>query len=237
MDLDGVELDSTVGSRKKLNQSSKEKADKVENYVIGLLEGGHRDRVLALLGDAPEEIIASYEDSDSMDDFRADYGMALSHNPALRWYGKLAKMFSGSQFGVNEGELFLKAPRDSLKMALNHFNSDFNSMDENSPIVSVLRNAYDQVQKAEEERVSKQMEGDYVVNSEDTPPGMASMLNPKSILRIDDNEFMDTQSPHLRPHPEAPVVDDESSVDSVLGMDDSGDDDYRFKTSSFYGIW
>ena len=132
---------------KSASGNAADKAYKVESYLVSLLNKGHRSRALALLGESSEDITASF-DSDSMDSFKADYGVALSHNPALKWYGKLAGMFGPKQFGVVGNQLYLNAPVASLRTALEHFNGDFTGMDEYSPIVSVLKDAFEQVENS-----------------------------------------------------------------------------------------
>lgn len=113
-----------------------ELSQNVEDHFIDLLTSQNRQDILTLtsempnLGTIPPEVFSA---------FQSDYLLALSHNPALKWYGKLTKALTSEQFSAQDGSLTLVLPPELFRKIIYPFLGQFPThLAETSPLVDLV---------------------------------------------------------------------------------------------------
>lgn len=102
----------------KVAKSPEVLATEVEEFILDLIAAKEQDTVLELTGDKKGSLPGSY-----IVDFMADYSVARSVNPALRWYGKLLSL--GAKLTSSQAGLDLKIAKNVFKESVTPFLSDF----------------------------------------------------------------------------------------------------------------
>lgn len=121
-----------------------EVAISVEDCLIDLLAADKRAELLTLTGETPN--LLGLVDQSWYNEFQTDYLRALSHNPALKWYGKITKMSSPEQFRVEDGILLLSLTPEKFKKTLLPFLGDFpEALSDESPLVSLVYSLAEQL--------------------------------------------------------------------------------------------
>lgn len=115
-----------------------------EDALLDLLEHDRRAELLVLTGETPR--LPGLVNDSWFTEFNADYLRALSHNPALKWYGKLTKMSTPEQFRVEDGVLLLSITPEKFKKTLQPFLHDFNDeLADESPLISLVLSIAEQL--------------------------------------------------------------------------------------------
>lgn len=116
----------------------------VEDTLLELLEHGKRDQLLVMTGEAPN--VRGTLEPGVLAEFTPDYTHAVAYNPAIKWYGKLAKILSAEQFSLVNGALNLAMPPELYRKVLHPFLGDFREeFADASPLVAVVRNLMGQM--------------------------------------------------------------------------------------------
>jgi hypothetical protein len=125
------------------NRTKAEIAREVEDTFISLLKDGSVDELLNLTGERQD--MKSAISSEVQSEFSHSYSQALLHNPALKWYSKLANLLESGKFAVKDGQLTLKMPTAMFQKVVTPFTSDFHGdLREESPIVALVLAALEQ---------------------------------------------------------------------------------------------
>ena len=133
--VEGHNLEASAPTRK---ASIEETAAEIEDTFAGLLSEGRNQDIAALSGELPPE--HSNIDLATIHEFANLYRAALEYNPALKWYGKLARILKPDQFSCDEGNLTLSISGQTYRKILARFINDFPArLSAESPIVSCVR--------------------------------------------------------------------------------------------------
>lgn len=110
----------------------------VEDHLLELMEQGRVSHVLALTGECTASVRQVAADVHA--EFSPAYARAAAYNPAIRWYGKLARALSASQFNCTAGQLTLSVDQRFFSKVIGSHLADFGAVpEEDSPIVSVVQ--------------------------------------------------------------------------------------------------
>jgi hypothetical protein len=121
--------------------SIEEISEEVEDTFAGLLSEGRLTDISVLSGETPPEY--SSIDQATVSEFSSAYHAALEYNPALKWYGKLARILKPTQFSCDGGSLSLSITAPVYRKILARFINDFPlRLVNESPLVSCVRSIH-----------------------------------------------------------------------------------------------
>lgn len=115
-------------------------AEEVEAGFLSLLESGDYSTIQSISGESIESKASSTE---AMAKLQEMYSCAVSYNPAIKWYSKLAKLV-GNKLRLEGDSLKLSISKESFKANILPHLADFDpDMASESPIVSSILNIHD----------------------------------------------------------------------------------------------
>lgn len=93
----------------------------VEHVMLKMIGGGGHDTVMQMAGERP----ASTATASRTAGLRMAYAAAVRHNPALRWYPKLASLLPPEKFGIVQGSLQIAMPEAMFRKVVLPFMHEF----------------------------------------------------------------------------------------------------------------
>lgn len=134
-----------------LTESSVDKCEKVERYILSMIASGHVDSLLYLCGEIPNSKRIK-QSSELFYNFNHYYRASVDENPAIKWYAKLLRK-DPECIKVSGDTVNLKMTTKAFKEVFKAGFSDFDvSVSYSSPIVDLV---ISKKRKIEEGQTSK----------------------------------------------------------------------------------